>query len=48
MYDLSSKCMYIRSDKSLLYDKFCLDRIHDGLEVYEINNDCEIGIIEHH
>ena len=47
MYDLNNKLLYIKSDKSLVYDCFNLNSIKEGLTVYEINNDTTKGIVKH-
>ncbi len=47
MYDLSGKSLYIKSDKSLIYDRIDLDDIKKGLTIYKINFNSNKGIIHH-
>lgn len=47
MYDLKNKSLYIKTDKSLVYDKITLNNKINNFIIHDINNNPLNGIINH-
>lgn len=47
MYDLTNKSLYIKTDKSLIYDKINLKNQTSDIIIYSVNNNPKLGIINH-